>query len=143
MSAVETLLRHCEKVRETGNGKFLATCPAHDDRSPSLSVRECDDGRVLVHCFAGCSTEDVLAAAGLTFADLMPERCGHRFKPRNHFNARDALEALDRQTLIVAIIAADFLRHGEIDDATFDLLLTAAAQIGAIRDEVSPRRHKP
>jgi hypothetical protein len=72
----------------------------------------------------------------------MPERRGDYFRPRNHFNARHALEALDRDTLIIAIIANDFLRHGEIDDATFELLLTAAGRIGEVRDKITPRRHK-
>lgn len=51
-------------------GRGSWTCPAHEDRSPSLSVKEADDGRVLVHCFAGCETADVLAALGRTLADL-------------------------------------------------------------------------
>lgn len=52
-----------------GNG-YSACCPAHEDRSPSLSVSEGDDGRVLVKCFAGCSSEEICAALGLTLADL-------------------------------------------------------------------------
>jgi hypothetical protein len=47
---------------------YICKCPAHDDRSPSLSVRDADDGRVLVKCHAGCSQADVidaLAARGL------------------------------------------------------------------------------
>jgi hypothetical protein len=47
-------------------------CPAHDDRNPSLSVSAGADGRVLLHCHAGCAVEDVLSALGLTLADLMP-----------------------------------------------------------------------
>ena len=45
-------------------------CPAHDDRVASVSMSEGDDGRVLVHCHAGCSTADILASVGLTVADL-------------------------------------------------------------------------
>ena len=51
------------------NGKWMARCPAHQDKSPSLAVNEADD-RVLVHCFAGCETTDVTAAIGLNIADL-------------------------------------------------------------------------
>lgn len=43
-------------------GYGTARCPAHDDRSPSLSVRDGDDGRVLVHCHAGCDGRDVIDA---------------------------------------------------------------------------------
>ncbi|MEJ5342802.1 MAG: AAA family ATPase [Thermogutta sp.] len=47
-------------------------CPAHEDRKPSLSVTRNPDGTVLIHCHAGCSTETVLAALGLTVKDLFP-----------------------------------------------------------------------
>lgn len=51
-------------------GNWLARCPAHADRSPSLSVREGDDGRALLHCFAGCEFEQVLQALGLATSEL-------------------------------------------------------------------------
>lgn len=56
--------------------KHVARCPAHDDRSPSLSVREGADGRALIWCHAGCDTEAVIAALGLRWSDLFPP--GHR-----------------------------------------------------------------
>lgn len=55
----------------------LYPCPAHDDRTPSLSIRRTADGRVLLHCFAGCRTDDVLAALGLTWADLFQDDGRH------------------------------------------------------------------
>lgn len=47
--------------QKAGNG-WMASCPAHADRKPSLSIRDSDDGKVLVHCHAGCSQEHVLKA---------------------------------------------------------------------------------
>jgi putative DNA primase/helicase len=41
---------------------WVAHCPAHDDRTPSLSVRDSTDGKVLVRCHAGCEQEQVIAA---------------------------------------------------------------------------------
>ena len=55
-------------------GLWLFRCPAHDDRRPSLAVRERDDGVLLIRCHAGCANEHVLLALGLDFADLYPER---------------------------------------------------------------------
>ena len=55
-------------------GQYLFRCPVHDDRRPSLGVRELDDGRLLVRCYAGCAIEDILAALDLEFTDLYPER---------------------------------------------------------------------
>lgn len=52
---------------------YMAQCPAHNDREPSLSIGEGDGGRALVHCFAGCTTDQILAALGLGFHELFPE----------------------------------------------------------------------
>ena len=66
------ILERLDAVRETGTGTFLARCPAHNDGRPSLSVSVKPD-RILVHCFAGCTPEEVTAAVGLTLADLYPD----------------------------------------------------------------------
>ena len=41
---------------------WIAKCPAHQDQTPSLSIAECDDGKPLVHCHAGCGQAEVIAA---------------------------------------------------------------------------------
>lgn len=61
------------KPRRSGRG-WTTRCPAHEDRTPSLSITEATDGKVLIRCWAGCSTESVLAALGLRWSDLFPER---------------------------------------------------------------------
>jgi len=63
------LLSRLTRVRRSGDG-WIARCPAHEDAHPSLSVTQGDDGRALVKCFAGCTTETVLEAIGLSMADL-------------------------------------------------------------------------
>ena len=60
------------RARRVGAGRWLARCPAHDDRNPSLSIGTGHDGRVLLRCWAGCRTSDILAALGLTPKDLFP-----------------------------------------------------------------------
>jgi len=55
------------------NGKWVALCPAHKDRSPSLAINETDD-RLLLHCFAGCETRHVAAAVGLDMSDLFHQK---------------------------------------------------------------------
>jgi hypothetical protein len=57
-------------ARRTGAGKWQARCPAHKDRSPSLSIREGNQGRVLLHCFAGCTHKEILAKLGIEERDL-------------------------------------------------------------------------
>jgi len=113
MSA-NTLLLHLTGIKETGAGRYLACCPAHSDKRPSLAIRELDDERVLVHCFAGCSVEEVLHAVGLELDALYPEKLiGHCLHPeRRPFNARDILEAVRHEALIVSV-AASTIAHGE------------------------------
>lgn len=73
MSApLENLLSRLDKVRSRGR-EYEALCPAHDDKNPSLGIKETDDGVLLVKCRVGCATGDVLAAVGLAVADLYPE----------------------------------------------------------------------
>ena len=78
MSTADMLLARLEGVRPRGPSQWSALCPAHEDKSPSLSVRETDDGAVLIHCFAACEVADVLGTIGLEFADLYPERIHHK-----------------------------------------------------------------
>ena len=72
MPQLEKLLSRLERVTKSENG-YMACCPAHDDKNPSLSLKRRDDGGVLIHCFGGCQVEDVLAAIGLMMQDIMPE----------------------------------------------------------------------
>jgi hypothetical protein len=58
--------------RQNGRLHMLVRCPAHDDRSPSLSVTH-KVNRTLVRCFAGCEAEDVVDALGLEWSDLFDE----------------------------------------------------------------------
>jgi len=71
-ACLEKVLGRLDKVKPAGSGKWKACCPAHDDRDPSLGIREAEDGKVLVHCWAGCTTRDILAAIGLELRDLFP-----------------------------------------------------------------------
>ncbi len=53
-----------EEVRRSGDG-YVALCPCHEDKRPSLSIGTGDDGRLLLKCFAGCSWDELRAALGL------------------------------------------------------------------------------
>lgn len=64
-------------VHPCGDG-FTATCPAHEDRTPSLSIREGDGELVLLHDHGGCTVEAIVAALGLTMADLFPPNADGR-----------------------------------------------------------------
>lgn len=72
MSELDLVLNRLDGV-EKRNGSWQARCPAHDDHTPSLSITEGDDGKVLLKCFAGCTSEDITGAIGLTLRDLFPD----------------------------------------------------------------------
>ena len=68
-------------AERTGDGSWRARCPAHRDASPSLSLRDADDGQLLVYCFGGCSQAaviDELRARGLWPNGTNGEREGER-----------------------------------------------------------------
>lgn len=72
----EEVLSRLRGVRPSRNG-WIALCPAHEDRNPSLSLRE-DQGKTLVHCFSGCTAEAVCAALRIRTRDLFDKPRGLR-----------------------------------------------------------------
>jgi hypothetical protein len=70
--AVSRVLARLEGHRRSGSG-WIARCPAHEDKRASLSIAEGQNGRVLLRCFAGCSVESIVAAAGLEMRDLFAD----------------------------------------------------------------------
>jgi len=74
MSAdIDTLLARLEVVRQTKPNHWTARCPAHDDNTPSLSIKLEDNGKISIHDHGGCGAIDVLYAIGMEFTDLYPE----------------------------------------------------------------------
>jgi len=69
---IEKLLSRLDKVRRNGNDRYVACCPAHDDKTPSLAITV-KDGRILLHCFSGCTTDSIVSAAGIEWDDLFED----------------------------------------------------------------------
>jgi len=111
---VDKLLDRLEGVRATGRDQWVACCPSHDDRSPSLSIKATDD-RVLVYCHAGCGAADVVAAVGLELRDLFDAPLSHH-KParrRPRVPAHKVLAAVSHALSVVALADAD-IRDGRL-----------------------------
>ena len=137
--SVETLLSRLGKIRRMGKDRrWMACCPAHGDKNPSLSIRECDDGTVLIHCWTGCSVESILDSVGLTFDDLFPEKAIDNYIPKQRvpFTAREALAAMVPETFAVALIAHQMMTGKANDEKTQQALITAASRLSAAHSYV-------
>lgn len=131
-----TLLDRLEGVRANGPGRWMARCPSHPDKSPSLSIREAED-RTLLHCFGGCEVHDVLAAVGLTLGDLFEKPLDHHrgaVRDRRHQHAaRDALRLLAHEALVVLVAAENVARGIAIGEPGRERLTLAVERIAAAR----------
>jgi len=138
MSAAEILLPRLDNVRQTGADSWLACCPAHDDRSPSLSIKQVSD-KLLVKCMAHCETGDVMAAVGLGLSDLFDRPLQHDGKPlthrqrRRYGQAQDALKVLGFEALIVQMAADDMAAGFALDRDHRERLQTAVERIKTVR----------
>lgn len=135
MTPVENLLQRLEKVKGR-NGSWTARCPAHQDKGPSLAVREADDGRILVHCFAGCETANVLGAVGLDMTDLFPpdeKRKDYMVtgKPsmKPAFYASDLMRIIAFEALVVQIVAFDMSQGKKISESDRERMKVAYERI--------------
>ena len=111
MSTAKTLISRLDGVINRGNGMWISRCPAHDDNSPSLSIRETED-KVLLHCFAGCQAEDVLTAVDLTWNDIYTDSDKAAYRAACAQKSRIEYDPMDVERWVIKI-GADMLRAGK------------------------------
>ncbi|MGB6212074.1 AAA family ATPase [Pseudomonas mandelii] len=107
-------------VKQHGD-RFMAVCPAHQDKSPSLSLSQAEDGRALVHCFAGCKTRDVLGAVGLEMRDLFPESLSQ--EQRKQFRRIKLQTVRGSEYLIIEAAKAEAMAGALSEESTARLAL--------------------
>lgn len=140
---MNALLDRLEKVRQTGPGRWIASCPGpnheHGDRHPSLHLCLKPDGVKLIICRSGgCDASDIMAALGLSLSDLFPDKLDHHIKPtRSRVPLRDLVPLLDHESLIVYITACDLLKKKTMDDESLARLRISVQRIGEVRDELT------
>jgi hypothetical protein len=137
MSA-DTLLSRLARVRRTGVGRYIASCPgpghAHGDRHPSLGIREKDDGRILLRCYsAACSVDEIVGAVGLTLSDLFPPQpIDHARGERRQFFPSDVFEIARIEVAACAVIAADMHKCLAISKGDYARLFVAVERLNKI-----------
>jgi hypothetical protein len=137
MSA-EALIARLEKARRIGAGRWSACCPAHPDRTPSLRIRELDDGRVLVKCFGqDCSFQDIVSAAGIDIEEMFPPEPAPmegRNSERRPFLPLDVIDIILLEVTITALIACDMHKAKAVSDGDYDRLLVASGRLNHIAE---------
>jgi len=120
---VDKFLDELEQVRKTARG-WMALCPAHEDSSRSLSIAEGDDGRVLLNCFAGCTTNRICAALGLRIADLFGETdpYANSWQPKT----REERQAAENRRLRRNILAVELEQRRTLRALSHAVLVLAA-----------------
>jgi hypothetical protein len=140
MSA-ELILARLERVRQRAPSQWSASCPAHSDKSPSLSIRETPDGRVLMHCFGGCTADEICGAIGLELTALFPPKPrapggGYSsLAKRSVLTPMQALELLDKEAQVVFAAAGALAKGDTLPTRDRTRVLKAAAKIAYVRRE--------
>ena len=129
----DRLLERLNGVRETASGEYLALCPAHEDSKPSLSIKRLDD-RVLVHCFAGCPSCDVVEAVGLSMSDLFVNTTQHakpasEYLRRRNSHAHAALRALGNELRAAQAVAYQLRAGQPLSEAEIERLDVLVSRI--------------
>lgn len=135
---VEDLLARLQGVHARGPSRWVARCPAHKDRSPSLSIKAEADGRILLHDFGGCDVLAVLDALNLSASELFPPRLSEHHHARiahpHQHAAADAIRVMSREALVLIFAANDMAAGVILSPATRARMLEAALTIrGAAR----------
>lgn len=138
MTPAEKLTSRLDKLRQTGPDRWIARCPAHEDRNPSLTIKETGDGTLLVKCWTGCSAADIVLAVGLELHDLFPENRDYRspLRPGERWVPRDVLKCVVSEVLVV-FMAANAVRQGiELTDEDLERVALAENRLRAAAAEV-------
>ena len=130
---LQDVLNRFDGVRESGSGQYSCRCPAHEDKSNSLGIKQGDGDRILLNCFAGCDVKSVLEAAGLEWKDILPDNKLYQAE-KHSFNPFAVLKMIRDEVLIIGLASADIRNGKSLNDKDHDRLLKA---VGNVRDAYS------
>ena len=142
--SIDTILSRLHKVRATTRDSWIACCPAHEDHNPSMSIRLIPgDGRILMHCFAGCSIDEILDALGCEMSEIMPpiepRHISHFLKPlRQKFYPADILRMMHNEAVIVGLAAIDIKNGKPLSEQDHERLIKAISRIAGASEYANP-----
>ena len=133
---LNNLLSKLEKVKSNGSCKWLACCPSHADKSPSLAIKLVDNEKILIHCFAGCATSEVLEAIGLDMSNLYPDSTKYQksSKPPK-FNKYELFDRIVFESIILSLAIRHLLDGSTLNEKDLARVLLAESLIDDIAKE--------
>jgi hypothetical protein len=144
MNPADQLLPLLNGAKRTGPQRWIARCPAHDDKRPSLSIRETDDGMLLLHCWAGCDASQVVGAVGLDLVDLFPQRDslpgGGRKPERRPWTAADLLLLAAHEAGVALIVVGDTVAGKVVSETDLHRLAEAGGRLADMVEATLARR---
>lgn len=129
--SVNNLLSRLNKVKKSGQNSWMACCPSHADKQASLIITDNGDGHVLLNCFAGCDTYNILKSVGLDWDDVMPEKAiGHRIsqKPQIIYST-EAMRLIRYEAQIICLCGFDMSKGKQLDEADIERMKLAMQRI--------------
>lgn len=135
---IEAFLQLLDGVKSTRRG-WQARCPAHSDKSPSLSIREAEGGLILVHCFAGCANQEICSALHIKPSDLFPHSESNPYRLRIATQQRQQRERAGRQIRAASGLRSDILREAEqtiTHGSPIDLISLSAERLDRFLDAI-------
>lgn len=131
MANPDILLSRLKKVKKTGSNSWIACCPAHDDKSPSMTIRSVDDGKILAYCFAGCGIEAITGAVGLNVSELMPDKQPDVLRASRAipFSPSDVLACVKSDASLIYIVMCDLDKGLDLTKEQLTNAKKAAARI--------------
>lgn len=131
--SIETILNTLNGVKRKSQGRYVALCPVHNEKTPSLAITDAGDGKVLLHCFGcGAGAIEIISALGIEISEIFPERdrfdCAKSARVKPVFTSQQLLTAIHYEAIVVMIVASDILNGKKAD---FERLATAYKRIEA------------
>lgn len=138
------ILSYLSKVKRVGDGKYMASCPCHTDKTPSLSIKIDTDQTILMHCFScGANGVEICAAIGIDQTSLFPPGDGnYRRQDAIGFSSRQLVHSLGDDLVRLLVIANEIKNVNGISEDDRRFVADIAAKVSRGLDMLEGRGHE-
>lgn len=129
---INDFLNRMDSVRKTGSNQWISKCPAHEDKSPSLSIKFSDNNTILIHCFAGCSPNDIVNAIDSKLSELFPKQNRYQAPIKYRVNYRELWLLATHYFWILVIATNDLEKNKNLSSYDLKSVMKARERINNI-----------